>query len=127
MAPGARHGSALLAGAVIPMVAQAISAFIQLGETTPATLGISSAEATRLNLTITAGLTLSFWLYCAFLVALILMAASAVLAQRSATSGTSQVAVDPATGLAKAYETDAQSPHFPPGLSPLGPLPPGES
>jgi hypothetical protein len=122
-----QHGSALLAGAVIPMVAQAVSALIQLGETTPASLGISSAQATRLHLTITAGLTLSFWLYCAFVVALVVMGASALLAQRSVSSGVSPLVVNSAPSRSHPYETGAQSPQFPPGLSPFGPVPPGAS
>ncbi len=66
-----RHGAVLLAGAVIPMVAQAISALIQAGEpTSPTQFGISSAEATRIGLTINSGLTPAFWIYCAFLVVL---------------------------------------------------------
>jgi len=121
-----QHGSALLAGAVIPMVAQAVSALIQLGETTPASIGISSAQATRLHLTITAGLTLSFWLYCAFVVALVVMGASALMAQRSVSSGVSPLVVDSAPSRSHPYETGAQSPQFPPGLSPFGPVPPGE-
>jgi hypothetical protein len=64
-------GAALLAGAIIPMVAQAVSAFVQLGETTPGQFGISAAQASHAGLTIHSGLTLDFWIYCAFLVALI--------------------------------------------------------
>jgi hypothetical protein len=71
-----RHGAALLAGALIPLVAQAISAIVQIGEATPATqLGISRAQAAQLGLTVSAGLTLAFWVYCAFLVGLALCCA----------------------------------------------------
>jgi hypothetical protein len=66
-----RHGAVLLAGAIIPMAAQAISALIQVGEpVAPAQLGISSAQASQLGLTISSGLTPVFWLYCVFVVAL---------------------------------------------------------
>jgi hypothetical protein len=67
----ARHGAALLAGATVPMAAQAISALVQAGEpTSPAQFGISSAEAARVGLTISNGLTPVFWVYCAFVLAL---------------------------------------------------------
>ena len=65
-----RYGAALLAGAVIPMAAQAISALVQAGGgASPAQFGISSAEASRIGLTISSGLTPAFWIYCGFLVA----------------------------------------------------------
>ncbi len=67
-----RLGAALLAGAVIPMAAQAISALVQVGAgTSPAQFGISPAAAARAGLTIDSGLTPVFWIYCAFVVALI--------------------------------------------------------
>ena len=51
-----RYGAALLAGAIIPMVAQAISALIAVGETTSPTLfGISPAQASAAGLTISNG------------------------------------------------------------------------
>jgi len=67
----ARQGAALLAGAVIPMVAQAVSALVQLGEaTSPAQFGISRAQAAQAGLTISSGVTPAFWIYCVFVVAL---------------------------------------------------------
>jgi hypothetical protein len=66
-----RLGAVLLAGAIIPMVAQAISALVQLGEaTSPAQFGISPAQAAQAGLTISSGLTPVFWIYCAFVLAL---------------------------------------------------------
>jgi hypothetical protein len=71
-----RLGAVLLAGAIVPMAAQAISAVIQIGQTTPSQqFGIPPAQAARLGLTIDAGLTTAFWVYCAFVFALILTAA----------------------------------------------------
>jgi hypothetical protein len=68
----AHAGAALLAGAVIPMAAQAVSALVQVGEgTSPAQFGITPAEAARAGLTIDSGVTPAFWIYCAFVVALI--------------------------------------------------------
>jgi len=66
-----RHGAVLLAGAFIPMAAQAVSAIVQAsGTASPAQFGISSAEASQIGLTIGSGLTPAFWIYCGFLVAL---------------------------------------------------------
>jgi hypothetical protein len=67
-------GAALLAGAVVTMAAQAISALVQLGEhVEPSQFGISSAEAAQAGLTISSGVTPAFWIFCAFVVALIAM------------------------------------------------------
>jgi hypothetical protein len=67
----ARHGAVLLAGAAIPMVAQAISAVVQVSETTPAQqFGLTPAQASQLGLTISNGLTPAFWVYSAFVLAL---------------------------------------------------------
>ena len=67
-----RLGAALLAGAVIPLVAQAISALVQLGEAvSPLLFGFSPIRAAQLGLTISSGVTPAFWIYCAFVAALI--------------------------------------------------------
>jgi hypothetical protein len=67
-----RHGAVLLAGATAAMAAQAISALVQVtGTPVPAQFGISSAQASQLGLTISAGLTPAFWIYLGFLLALI--------------------------------------------------------
>jgi hypothetical protein len=66
-----RYGAALLAGAIIPMAAQAISAVVQLGEgISPAQFGISPGQAAAAGLTISSGVTPAFWIYCAFVAAL---------------------------------------------------------
>ena len=66
-----RYGAVLLAGATIPMAAQAISALVQAGGGTSSTqFGISPAQASQIGLTISSGLTPAFWIYCGFLVAL---------------------------------------------------------
>jgi len=71
-----RHGAVLLAGAVIAMAAQAISALVQAGgATSSAQFGISPAQASRIGLTISSGLTPAFWIYCGFLVALVVSCA----------------------------------------------------
>jgi hypothetical protein len=80
-----RLGAALAIGAAIPMVAQAISAIVQISEpTSPLQFGISSAQAARLGLTIDAGLTPMFWVFCAFLGTLILLCAWMLLAHGQA-------------------------------------------
>ena len=67
----ALRGAALLAGAIIPMAAQAISGMVGVGEIpSPAYFGISSAQAAQAGLTISSGLTAAFWVYCGFVVAL---------------------------------------------------------
>jgi hypothetical protein len=67
----ARLGAALLAGALIPMVAQAISALIQAGQSvSPAQFGISPGRAAQAGLTITSGLTPAFWIYLVLVIAL---------------------------------------------------------
>ena len=67
-----RLGAVLLAGAAIPMAAQAILALVQVGGTTsPTQFGLTPAQATQLGLTIDSGLTPAFWIYCGFLVALV--------------------------------------------------------
>ena len=72
----ARHGAVLLAGATIPMAAQAISALVQVGEAHgPGQFGVPPATARQLGLTISAGLTPAFWIYCGFLIALIVSCA----------------------------------------------------
>ena len=83
-----RLGAALLAGAIIPMVAQAISAFIQVGEATSPTLfGVSPAQAAASGLTIANGLTAVFWIYCAFVVAMIASCAWMLMTPHSAVPG----------------------------------------
>jgi hypothetical protein len=67
----ARLGGALLAGALIPMVAQAISALIQVSQgASPAQFGISPGRAAQAGLTVTSGLTPAFWIYLVLVVAL---------------------------------------------------------
>jgi hypothetical protein len=66
-----RLGAALLAGAIIPMAAQAISALIQVSEPTSPTQFATPQQVTLTGLTVSSGLTAAFWIYCAFLVALI--------------------------------------------------------
>ena len=77
----ARLGAALLAGATIPMAAQAISALIQLGAASPAQqVGLSPSQASAAGLTVTAGPTPVFWVYCIFVGALIACCAWLLLA-----------------------------------------------
>ena len=65
------HGAMLLAGATIAMAAQAISALVQVGQTPSASaFGISSGQASQLGLTISAGVTPAFCIFCGFLIVL---------------------------------------------------------
>jgi hypothetical protein len=70
----ARQGAALLAGAIVALAAQAISALIQASEpATPAMFGISQSQAA--GLTISSGLTPIFWVYCVFVISLLISCA----------------------------------------------------
>ncbi len=83
-----RLGAVLLAGAIIPMAAQAVSALVQLGEaTSPLQFGISPGQAARAGLTISSGVTPAFWIYCAFVVALVVTCARMLIPARPAALG----------------------------------------
>jgi hypothetical protein len=85
-----RLGAALAVGALVPMVAQALSAVVQIngaGATSPLQFGMSQAEANQLGLTISAGLTPMFWVFCGFIATLILLCVWLLLAHDSAAPG----------------------------------------
>jgi len=71
----ARQGALLLAGAIVPLVAQAISALIQIRQPAFALFGLTQAQATQDGVTITAGVTPIFWVYCVFVIALLVSCA----------------------------------------------------
>jgi hypothetical protein len=107
-----RHGALLLAGAVIPMAAQAISALIQAGEATPPTqFGITPAQATQIGLTINSGLTPAFWIYCGFLVALVVSCAWMLFPPHQA--GAPREAFGPMSGPAAGADAYPWSPAAP--------------
>jgi hypothetical protein len=84
-----RLGAVLLAGAAIPMAAQAVSALVQVSEPVSASnFGISAAQAAQAGLTFSTGLTPVFWIYCAFVVALLMIGAWMALAQRPVSRST---------------------------------------
>jgi hypothetical protein len=71
-----RHGAMLLAGVIVPVAAQAISALIQVSHpATPAMFGISSSAASAAGLTIASGVTPVFWVYCVFVISLVISCA----------------------------------------------------
>ena len=71
-----RHGAVLLAGAIIPAAAQAISALVQVSEgASPTQFGFTPAQASQLGVTVSAGLTPAFWIYCVFVVVLVVSCA----------------------------------------------------
>ena len=77
-------GGALAAGAIVPLVAQAISALVMLHEpTSPLQFGISQAQASQLGLTISAGLTPMFWVFCAFVATMMLLCAWMLLTREA--------------------------------------------
>jgi hypothetical protein len=72
----ARQGGLLVAGAIVALAAEAVSALIQAGQAaTPAMFGISSAQASALGLTISTGLTASFWVFLVFVISLLVSCA----------------------------------------------------
>jgi hypothetical protein len=72
----ARQGAWLLAGAIVPLAAQAVSALIQVGQGATASMfGISSAEASAVGLRISSGLTGMFWVFFVFVISLIVSCA----------------------------------------------------
>jgi hypothetical protein len=98
-----RLGAALLAGAIIPMVAQAISALVQVGEAaSPVQFGISPNQATQIGLTISSGLTSAFWIYCAFLVALIASFAWMLIPPHNAVTQPPRMPQGPSAGVSDA-------------------------
>jgi hypothetical protein len=67
-----RHGALLLTGATVALIGQAISAPIQVTQPTqPGQLGISQSTATANGLTISSGLTPIFWVFCVFVISLV--------------------------------------------------------
>jgi len=69
-----RLGAAVAAGAIVPLVAEVVSAMVQISQgLTPAQAGFSSAEASELGLTISSGLTPMFWVFCAFTATMVLL------------------------------------------------------
>jgi hypothetical protein len=95
-----RLGAALAAGAIVPLVAQAVSAIVQIrGATSPLQFGVTPAQANQIGLTINAGLTPMFWVFCAFLATLIMLCVWLLLAQES-----------PAQVPASPYHAGAYSP-----------------
>jgi hypothetical protein len=67
----ARHGSALLAGTIVALAGQAISALLQVSQpASPEMFGISAAQAQADRLTISSGVTSIFWVYVVFIIAM---------------------------------------------------------
>jgi hypothetical protein len=80
-----RQGGILVIGAIIPMVAQAISAIIQLLQpATPAQFGISPAQAALAGITVSSGATTVFWIYCIFAAAAVAIGVRMILPSRRA-------------------------------------------
>ena len=80
-----RLGAALAAGAIVPMVAEVISAIVQIRQpTSPLQFGLSQAQASQVGLRISAGLTPMFWVFCAFVATMILLCVWMLLAYGSA-------------------------------------------
>ena len=97
----ARLGAVLLAGAVIPMAAQAISALVQVSE--PCRQPTSASRRRRPPRpvsTISTGLTAAFWIYCVFVVALLMIGAWMAWPQRPVSRSSAWPAGVPSAGAA---------------------------
>ena len=71
----AKQGAWLLAGAIIPLAAQAISALIQIRQSAYNLFGLAQAQAKADGVTIAAGVTPIFWVYVVFVIALLVSCA----------------------------------------------------
>jgi hypothetical protein len=98
-----RQGGILVIGAIIPIVAQAISAVIQLLEpATPAQFGISPAQAALAGITVSSGATVAFWIYCIFAAAALAIGVGMILPSRSAVAAQVPSPLFPVAGAAPA-------------------------
>ena len=83
----ARHGVALIAGGLVPLVALAIAAVVQLHERLgPELFGVSASEASTDHLVVSSGFTGAFYIYvgCVAVLALLSIASSASASQTRA-------------------------------------------
>jgi hypothetical protein len=71
----ARQGALLLAGAIIPLAAQAVSALIQVSQPAYSFFGLTPAQAAQDGVTISSGVTPIFWVYCVFVISLLISCA----------------------------------------------------
>jgi hypothetical protein len=71
----ARQGALLLAGAIIPLAAQAVSALIQINQPPYSFFGLTQAQAAQDGVTISSGVTPIFWVYCVFVISLLISCA----------------------------------------------------
>ena len=71
----ARQGALLLAGAIIPLAAQAVSALIQVSQPAYSFFGLTPAQAAQEGVTISSGVTPVFWVYCVFVISLLVSCA----------------------------------------------------
>jgi hypothetical protein len=102
-----RWGAIVLAGAIIPMAAQAISALIGVGQpTSPTQFDVTPAQASQLGLTISNGLTPAFWIYVVFVVVLLVSLAWMVFSPAVAHEAAAAAAPAPWAG----DEADPQAP-----------------
>jgi len=121
-----RGGALLLAGAIIPMVAQAISALIGLSQpVSPELFGITPAQAAQAGLTISSGGTPVFWTYFAFLIVLIAMCAWMLISSRLAVQNAAAPAApagpppaQPTTPVATPLATQPMTPLVTPPTAP---------
>jgi hypothetical protein len=93
-----RHGALLLTGATVALIGQAISALIQVTQpTSPEQLGIPQSTVVANGLTVSAtGLTPIFWVYCVFVISLVVSIAWMLTAPHYPAMPTAAVPTPPA-------------------------------
>jgi hypothetical protein len=122
----ARQGGLLLAGAIVPMAAQAVSAVVQIAQpATPAQFGVGSAEAQQLGLTISSGLKPAFWIYCAFLLGLALLCARMLIPSRPGLPAMAPAGPAPFLPGAQLAGTQVPGPPMSGAAAPGSPMPSG--
>jgi len=89
-------GAALLAGALVALGSQVVSAIVQLGTPPgPSSFGIGSSQAAQAQLQISAGLTPVFYVYCVFGVALLVLCVEMARHARSEARGLQAIGAIP--------------------------------
>jgi hypothetical protein len=124
-----RLAAALAIGAAVPMVAQAISAVIQIQQqplTAEQLTGLTPAQVAALRVTVDSGLTPIFWVYCAFVGTVILLCVWMLVAHGPAVADRVLPAVAPVPGWSAGSGPAAGGP-APAGGGPVADWGPGSA
>jgi hypothetical protein len=114
----ARQGALLLAGAIIPLAAQAVSALIQVSQSPYSLFGLTQARAAAEGVTISAGLTPVFWVYCVFVISLLISCAWLLTAPGHPATPASPWATPPGAGAGAGWPPAAPTDAAPTDATP---------